>query len=301
MKAPFRAAALLALVACGSSAPTVAPSNKAPAPSYATALDDVLGFLPADSEIVIGIDGNQIRTTAIWSQVAPRVEQVLRSELQQIRTACGFDPLATVERISIGLRAVDDDRMAGVIVARGVGAGTMACVRTRFGKGGAVLDDKGVLVMDHHGEKTAWTVVGTSVVVQVGQDVGHDSMQAVLASGSPLRGSSAFMTSYNRLGKGSSVWGIVNGHSKLLDELGSTGMRPVAMEGTLTLSDRVVIAGTATFDSPDVATKVDGLVKASFGQIQRFIERGDSRADGAAVHVEISMAGAQLMQLLGSF
>jgi hypothetical protein len=296
-----RAAALLALVACGSSAPAVAPSNKAPAPSYAAALDDVLGFLPADSEIVVGIDGNQIRTTAIWSQVAPRLEHVLGDDLQQIRTACGFDPLATVERISIGLHAIDQARMAGVIVARGVGAGTLGCVRTRFGKGGAVLDDKGVLVMDHHGIKSAWTVVGTSVVVQIGQDVGHDSMQAVLASGSPLRGSSAFMTIYNQLAKGSSVWGIVDGHSKLFDPIGATGMRPVALEGTVSLSDRVELAGTATFESPEVAAKVDTLAKASFVQIQHFVDRVDSRVDGAAVHVELSLSGAQLMQLLGNF
>lgn len=193
--------------------------------------------------------------------------------------------------------------MAGVIVARGVGAGTMGCVRTRFGKGGAVLDDKGVVVMDHHGDriKSAWTVVGTSLVVQVGQDVGGASMQAVLASGSPLRGSNAFMTIYNRLGKGATLWGIVNGRSKLFDELSSSGMRPVAIEGTLTLSDRVVLAGTATFDSPDTAAKVDGLVKVSFGQIQRFVEHTESRVDGAAVHVDLSMTGAQLMQLLGNF
>jgi hypothetical protein len=296
-----RAAALLALVACGGSAPVVAPSHKAPAPSYAAALDDVLGFLPADSEIVVGIDGNQIRTSAIWSQVAPKLEAALGEDLQQIRTACGFDPLATVERISIGLHVLEQDRTNGVIVARGVGAGTLACVRTRFGKGGAVLDDKGVLVMDHHSIKSAWTVVGTSVVVQVGPEVGHDSMQAVLASGSPLRASSAFMASYNRLAKGSSVWGIVNGHSKLFDELNATGMRPVALEGTVSLSDRVELAGTATFDSPEVAAKVDTLAKASFVQIQRFVDRVDSRADGTAVHVELSLSGVHLQQLLGNF
>jgi hypothetical protein len=298
----FRAAAALALVACGSSAPAPAPSHKAPAPSYAAALDDVLGFLPGDSELVVGVDGNQIRTTAIWSQVAPRLEKVLGSELQQVRTACGFDPLATVERLSLGLHAVDQDRMAGVIVARGVGAGTLGCVRTHFGKGGAVLDDKGVLVMDHHDGriKTAWTVVGTSVVVQIGQDVGHDSMQAVLASGSPLRARGAFMTIFNRLPKGGSVWGIVDGHSKLFDELSGTGMRPLAIEGTVTLSDRIVVAGTATFDSPEVAAKVDALVKGSFAQIQAYVERGDSRADGAAVHVDVSVSGAQLQRLLGT-
>jgi hypothetical protein len=296
----LRAAALLALVACGSSAPAVAPSNKAPAPSYAAALDDVLGFLPIDSEIVIGVDGNQIRTTALWSGLGPRLEQILGEDLQQVIKACGFDPFATIERVSIGLRAVDDDHMVGVVVARGVGAGMMGCVRTRFGKGGAVVDDKGVLVMDHHGEKAAWTVVGTSLVMQLGQDVGHDSMQAVLASGSPLRGSSAFMTIFNRLARGS-IWGIVNGHSKLFDELGATGMRPVAIEGTLTLSDRVVLAGTATFDSPDVAAKVDGIVKTFLAQLQGYIERGASHADGAAVHVDLSMTGAQLQQRLGSF
>ena len=96
------------------------------------------------------------------------------------------------------------------------------------------------------------------------------------------------------------MWGVVNGRSKLFDALSSTGMRPVAMEGTVALSDRVVIAGTATFESPDVATKIDGLVKASVGQIQRFVERADSRADRAAVHVDLAMNGAQLMQLLGN-
>jgi hypothetical protein len=78
-------------------------------------------------------------------------------------------------------------------------------------------------------------------------------------------------------------------------------MRPVAMDGTVTFSDRVVIAGTAMFDSPDVATKVDGLVKASFGQIKAYIERGDSHVDGAAVHVDLSVSGGQLQQLLGNF
>ena len=61
---------------------------------------------------------------------------MLGSELTQLRSACGFDPLQTVERISIGLRARDQDHVAGVVVVRGVGAGMMGCVRTRFGKGG---------------------------------------------------------------------------------------------------------------------------------------------------------------------
>jgi hypothetical protein len=156
--------------------------------------------------------------------------------------------------------------------------------------------------MDHHGDriKTAWSVVGTSLVVQVGQDVGYDTMQAVLASGSPLRGSSAFMTIYNRLAKGASVWGVVNGRSKLFDQLSASGLRPVAMEGALRLSDRVVLAGTATFDTPEVATQVDAMLKGFIPQAKQLFERVDSQAEGATVHVELGMNAAQLPVLLNT-
>jgi hypothetical protein len=296
----MKAAALLALVACGSSAPPVAPSNKAQAPSYAAALDDWLGFLPADSEIVIGVDGAGIRTTAVWAELAPKIEKGMGHDLDELRTACGFDPLKTVTRISVGLRAATPEKLVGVVVVHGVGAGTMGCVRTRFGKGGAVSDDKGVLVMDSRPDlHSAWMVVGTTLIVQLDPAAGHDSMQAVLASGSPLRGSQAFMALYGGLPKGASVWGVVNGGSKMFEEFGA--LRPRNTKGTITVSDRIVLAGDAVYDAEANAQQVDTLVKATLSQAKQWLESGDTRLDGGTLHVQAVIGPVQLHQILTFF
>ena len=294
------AALLLALVACGSSAPPVAPSNKAPGPSYGAALEDWLGFLPVDSEIVVGIDSAQIRKTQVWAELAPKIEKSMGADLGELRTACGFDPLQTVDRVSVGLRAIERDKLVGVVVVHGVGAGMMGCVRTHFGKGGAVTDDKGVLVMDSHPDmRTAWAVIGSTLIVQLDPAAGHDTMQVVLASGSPLRGSQHFMDLYGTLPKGASLWGVVNGASKMLDEFGA--MRPRNTKGTIMVSDRIVIAGDVVFDTPDVAQQVDTLVKATFQQAHQWLESGDSQIDGTKLLVKAVIGPMQLQQLLTFF
>jgi hypothetical protein len=295
-----KAAALLALFACGSSAPPVAPSNKAPAPAYGAALEDWLGFLPVDSDIVVGIDSAQIRKTQVWAELLPKVEKGMGHDLDELRTACGFDPFQTVTRVSVGLRAIERDKLVGVVVVHGVGAGMMGCVRSHFGKGGAVTDDKGVLVMDQKPDmRSAWTVIGTTLIVDLDPAAGHDTMQAVLGSGSPLRGSQAFMALYGGLDRGASMWGVVNGSSKMLEEFGS--MRPKHTKGTITLSDRIVIDGDVVFDAPDVATQVETLVKATFQQVHQFIESGDTKVDGSTLHVKAAVGPVQLQQMLTMF
>jgi hypothetical protein len=297
----LRATALLALVACGSSAPPVGPSNKAPAPSYGAALEDWLGFLPIDSDIVVGIDSTQIRKTAVWAELLPKVEKSMGHDLDELRTACGFDPFKTVERVSVGLKAAERDKLVGVVVVHGVGAGMMGCVRSHFGKGGAVIDDKGVLVMDSKPDmRSAWTVIGTTLIVDLDPAAGHDTMQAVLASGSPLRSSQAFMALYGALDtKAASMWGVVNGSSKMLEEFGT--MRPKSSKGTVTLSDRILIAGDIVFDAPDVAMQVETLVKATFAQVHQFIESGDTKVDGSTLYVKAAVGPVQLQQILTMF
>ncbi|MBV8758567.1 MAG: hypothetical protein JO257_14875 [Deltaproteobacteria bacterium] len=293
---------MLALAACGPSAPPVGPSHKAAAPTYEASLDDVLGFLPVDSEIVIALDAHQIRGTQIWAALAPRIEKEMGSDLDELRTACGFDPLKTVERVSIGLRAPDRGHMAGVVVVHGVGSGMLGCVKSRFGKGGAVIEDGNVaIIREGDREQSAWTVLGSTLIVQIDAQVSRDSIQTVLASGSPLRTSSAFMAMYNKLDHRASIWGVANGRSHAFDELDSEGIRPATVAGTLSVTDHVIIAGRATFADEAAAAKLDTLLKAAFAQVGKFIEHGESKADGTRVEVGLSMSGAQLQTLLGSF
>jgi hypothetical protein len=294
----MKLALLLALVACGSSAPPVGPSHKAPAPAYQASLDDVLGFLPVDSEIVVVIDAHQIRGSQIWAALAPRVEKELGSDLKELRTACGFDPLQTVERVSIGLRSPDTDHVAGVVVVHGVGAGMLSCLRARSGS----RDDHGVVItQDGERKQAAWTVIGSTLIGQLDAQASHDSLQIVVASGSPLRTSHAFMAMYDKLDHHASILGVANGRSHVFDELDGEGIRPATVDGTLNITDHLTLAGRAAFADDATAMKVDGLLHGAFTQISKLIEHAESRADGRRVEAGISMSGAQLQSLIGNF
>jgi len=295
-----RFALLLAVVACGSSAPPVGPSHKAAAPTYEASLDDVLGFLPVDSEVVVAIDAHQIRGSQIWAALAPRVEKELGSDLDELRTACGFDPLQTVERVSIGLRTYDKNP-AGVVVVHGVGAGMMGCVKSRFGKGGAVVDEGGIVIIRDGRDQSAWTVIGSTLIIQIDTQVSRDSLQAVLASGSPLRTSHAFMAMYDKLDHGKSIVGVANGRSHAFDELDGEGIRPATVWGTLNITDHVTLDAHATFADEAAAGKLDTMLKGAFGSIGKLVERAESHVDGRRVDVDMSMSGAQLQSLIGNF
>jgi hypothetical protein len=176
----------------------------------------------------------------------------------------------------------------------------MGCVRTHFGKGGAVSDDKGVLVIDSKPDmRSAWTVIGTTLIVQLDPAAGHDSMQVVLASGSPLRGSQAFMALYGGLDQGASLWGVINGSSKMFEEFGA--MRPRHTKGTIVVSDRIVLAGDAVFEAADNAQQVETLVKGAFQQAHQWLESGATSVDGGTLHVKAVIGPVQLQQLLQFF
>jgi len=290
---------LCALVACGSSAPPVGPSHKAAAPTYEASLDDALGFLPVDSEIVVAIDAHQIRGSQIWAALAPRVEKEMGSDLTELRTACGFDPLQTVERISIGLRSADADHISGVVVVHGVGAGTMKCIGARSGS----RDDRGVVIaLEGERKQSAWIVIGSTLIGQIDAHAGHDSLEQILASGSPLRSSHAFMAMYDKLDHGASLWGIANGRSHIFDELAdATAIRPATVAGTLTITDRLALAGRVTFVDDATARMADGSLQQVFVKIHGLVERAESHAVGSRVDLELSISGAQLQTLLGNF
>ena len=216
--------------------------------------------------------------------------------------ACGFDPLQTVERISIGLRARRRDRVAGVVVVRGVGAGTIACVARASARWRGRPTTRHVSWSSQAtGSSSAWTTVGSTLIVQIDKQVSHDSLQAVLASGSPLRTSHAFMELYGRLAHGASVWGFIDGKTKLLDEIDGTGMRPQLLEGTRHAVDHVVMAGTATFQSADAAAKVDAQLKQVLWAPASSPSMPNRASPTARVTVSLSITGAQLSTLLAFF
>jgi hypothetical protein len=297
----------LAVVACHRSAPEPAtPANKAAAPDYRATADDVLGFLPADSEVVIGIDLVAARSSALWHQFAAQIDALAKEGLSEVGAICGADPLKTVERITFGFKLSRTEQVEGVFVIRGIDpTKALDCaVKHAEKEGRAPKVDRGVLteVAPKRGNlRAATTIVGSTLVMQIGPVASYDTMQKVLASGAPLRKSSPiFMQLFDRREHGAALWGMANGNAPMFDELAQTGMRPKSIDGTLRVTDRFVVAARATMGSPGDATRLSGELDQVKGPASAMLERFDTRVTESTVGIDVSITEPQLRALIGT-
>jgi len=297
--------ALVAALGCSKAPPAATPANQAPAPDYRATADDVLGFLPAQTDFVVGVDVVALRGSALWQKFEPQLLQALGAGLEKFRNTCGFDPLRTIERVTMAVTPLEGDRVKGVFVVRGVDTTkTLDCMTAEAKKEGTqVTNDRGVLIMtkkDKDPTMVGATVVGPStLVVQLDDSVTYDSVTAVLAAGTPLRTSPTFMRLYERREPGSSLWMMANGNSKAFEQMAGMGMRPKSLDGSLTVTDRFALALRMTMGTPDEATRLAAELDKVKGPFGSMVERFDSRATANDVALDVVITEAQVRALLG--
>ena len=254
---------------------------------------DELAYLPVDSEMVFGLDVARMRSSPLWARFEPRIAAEAKSDLDMIRTTCGFDPTQTVKHVSLGFSSKDDE-LAGVVVIRGIVAAHMLdCLASEFGKGGDAITDRGVVIVDPKSHKaSAWTIVGNdTVVAQIGPGVNHDSLMAIVASGTPLRSSPIFMSMYEHLEHGASAWGVVNGASHAIDFF--EDVRPRTIDGTIVEGDGMRIAVRFKMATPANAQTLSDMVAKDLSSAP-FLTRHDASVTGSTLKVDITLTGDQL-------
>jgi hypothetical protein len=295
----------LALCACHRAPTGTTPANRAPAPDYRATADDELGFLPVGADMVIGINAVAMRQSALWHTFEPQIRQ-MAAELEKLGGSCGSqNPIDTVERATLAITMMPDKSMHGVIVVRGIDTSKMLdCTVTESKKaGGNATIDRGVVIVSYPnrpGLQMAATAVGPSTaVMQLETAVSYDTMQKVLASGSPLRGSPSFMALYQRREPGASLWGMANGNAPMFNEMAQMGMRPKSIDGTIVLTDKIAVAMRLALDSPAAAAKVGGELDKVKGPASQFVEKFDSRVEGSLVAMNVVVTEAQMRALIG--
>src|SRR6478735_9205059 len=80
---------------------------------------DDLSLLPADSEMVMGLNFAQLQQSALWKQFSPKLMDKMGSGLAEFKAACGFDPMEAIKSMSMGLKGVGGDVPDGVIIIHG--------------------------------------------------------------------------------------------------------------------------------------------------------------------------------------
>jgi hypothetical protein len=269
---------------------------------------DDLALLPADSEMVLGLNFAQLQQSALWKQFAPKLMEKMEKGLNDFKTACGFDPMAAVKTVSMGLKGVGNDKPDGAIVVHGLDkAKSMACLdkaKAEAAKQGSeiTVDGDVFTVKDKSGETTAWTFVGSDVLLgAVGPSASKDTLLGMAKGGTGLKGSQTFLEMYGKVNTKDSLWLFVNGNAPFMAKAAQAGVKPKAVFGSVNVTDGLTVDMRIRLGSADEAKSLVDMMKGqtSSPQVKQFVDKLDITADGTDAKIAVAMSNAKLQQVIG--
>lgn len=303
----------LALAGCFSSKtggkPT--PTNTAVEPAkpkrdHLAAINDSLGFLPIDAEMVVHLDAERLRRSAIWRQYEPVITNAASARLQEIKDACDLDPIAQLRTLRVAIKDLGDgSKPSGVIVLTGLdSARLLTCLSSehaRRGKPADVTVDGNIVVSTgRDGHPFAMELLDRATIVIVfGQGADRARLDEVVNSGAPLRRSPAFTEIFSTINTQSALWFLMNGSSKAFENLSSMGYGFRSMFGSVGLVDGLSASMRLRVDSPGAAAQMSSMMSSQVGMVKSFVERLDITTDANDVVFELGMTDAQITSLLG--
>jgi len=280
-------------------APAGPLANAEPAAdARAAAENDPLAFLPLESDVVIGLDARQILGSGLWRYLEPRLMQRFGGGLAELRQACGYDLLAALRSVTVGVRLGSSTE--GVIVLRGLPRDrTTACLARGVAGRGPARIEGGVITVpgaspDEPPASMAFAGAATLVLGST-----RAALAAALSAGAPLRRSPAFFELWSRVDARRAAWLVANGNSSVFDRLSALGVRPRALLGSISLASGLALTGRLRLGSPDEAAQLSSLAQAQSGALQGMAGRLEIGAEGSDVTVQVELSEAQLETLAG--
>jgi hypothetical protein len=277
--------------------------------AHAAGADD-LSLLPVDSELVLGLDFQQLQTSQLWKQFAePALAKGdAKKSMDEFKNTCGLDPMKVVTKISMGLKGIGNANPDGVIVAHGVSkAKLVACYdkMTKLKKSDSEITRDGdvLLVKDKAKNQTvAFTFVDDSTLLMViGAQATAAGIRGVAKGTSALKTSAAFVDFYKKTNTSDTLWLIMNGSSKAFDQLGSMGIKPKAVYGSLNVTKDLNLDLKVRFGTADEAKNLAKMAEGQLKGAAAMFDKISVTADGADIKVGVMLTDAKLKALAKQF
>ncbi len=288
--------------------PSVVGEITKPAVALAAVAGDDLALLPADSEVVLGLNFAQLQQSALWKQFAPALMAKAASGLNDFKTACGFDPMEAIKSVSMGMKGLGGDTPDGIVVIHGPDKGKVtACVekaKVEAAKSGGeiTVDGDVFLVKDKKGQTTAWTYVGGDTLVgSIGPSASKATLLAAAQGGSTLKTSQTFTEMYSKINTKESLWVLVNGNAPFMAQAARAGVKPKAVFGSVNVSDGLTVDMRIRLGTPEEATNLVTMAKGQTNspQVKQMFDKLDVVADGSDVKFSVAMSQQKLTALMG--
>ncbi len=269
---------------------------------------DDLSLLPVDSEMVGGLDFQQLQASQLWKQfVGPMLaKNDVQKQMAEFQAECGVDPMKIVTKVSFGIKGVGNPQPDGVIVAHGVPkAKLVACydkIVKKRGQSGDVKRDGDVLIVKQSGGNVAFSFVDDSTaLIVVGKEATKDGSKAIAKGTSALKTSAAFVELYKKTNTADTLWIIMNGSSKAFDAMASLGIKPKAVYGSLNVTKDLNLDLRVRMKTPAEATNLSKMMNQQVAAAAAMLDKISVTADGADVKIAVLLTDAKLKQLAAQF
>lgn len=269
---------------------------------------DDLSLLPVDAELVVGINVGQIQQSALWKEIAEPAlakarDQHKMGKLNDVKEKCGFDPSTAIKSIAIGLKGFAAEKPDGVVVVHGLDkTKTLACTDKMkdeiTAEGSEITHDGDVtLVKNKQGETVAIAFANDSTMVMViGANATTAGIKTVLAGGSALKTSPAFVEMYGKVKTTDSVW--VLGSGGLMDKAAAVGAKPKGMFGSLNVTDGLALDASLKFETPDAAAQVASKLKQQSQMAVTMVDKIDVTSEGDLAKISVVLSNQKLQALI---
>jgi len=291
--------------ACKKEGSNAAGGDNAAGAAGGAASDD-LSLLPADSEVVVGLNLSQIQQSQLWKQfVEPKLQTSdVQHKLTEFKTRCNWDPMTTTSSIAMGFKQLDSGKPSFVLIGHGVDkTKALDCLdksKDEIAKDGGEMTKDGdvVLIKDKNGDTGAMTFANNStMVVAFGGERGTAAGVKALASGTgTLKSSAPFVEMYKKVKTSDSLWGLASG--KVLDKM---PIKATAAYGSINVTDGLALDVRVRFEKPDDAAQAASMVNAQTKQAAKFFDRADFTAENTEVHGSVVMSNQKLQTMIQQF
>ncbi|MFT3698302.1 MAG: hypothetical protein QM831_34485 [Kofleriaceae bacterium] len=295
----------------GGGSSTATPSGDKPAGGGAVVSDgDDLSLIPADSDIVLGLNFAQLQQSALWKQFGPKLMDKAGPGLAKFKDKCGFDPMEAVKSVSIGMKNIDTNgsKPDGTLVVHGPDkAKVLACIDKNKAEAAAdgtefKMDGDVMFVKDKSGQTTALTFANdNTIVATMGTMATADGVKAAVKGGNGLKSSATFTEMYSKVNPQDSLWFLVNGNAKFMEKSGSLGVKPKAVFGSLNVTDGLALDMRIRLASPDEVKGFVGMAQGQIGnpQVKQMFDQLDIVGDANDARVTVKMSQQKLQALVG--
>jgi hypothetical protein len=296
----FIRSCFVAALMLGAAVPAFA--QKAPA-----AIDD-LSLLPVDSELVAGLDFQQLSGSSLWKQyIEPQLGKGdIKKQLDEFKTTCGVDAMKVMTKMSIGIKGLGANTPEGVIVAHGVPKAKLVACYDKLAKkkqpGQEIKRDGDVLIVKQADGDVAFTFVGdTTALMVIGAKANAAGVNAIAKGTSALKTSAAFAEFYKSTNTKDTLWMIVNGNSKAFEQLGAMGVKPKAVYGSVNVTKNLNLDLRMRLGSADEAKNLTNMFQSQLKAVAGMFDKIDVKADGKDMRVTILLSDAKMKALASQF